>query len=107
MHDETYARIQANPNFQDLVSRRDRFAWTLSAIMLGLGGRPLSLVSRQARAACGLPFSMPCFYLAGSGKQHREPRSECDHQHEAHGLQVHYRPSGRFFVGGQGTRGRA
>ena len=36
MHDETYARIQANPHFQDLVSKRDRFAWTLSAIMLSL-----------------------------------------------------------------------
>ncbi len=36
MHDETYARIQANPHFQYLVSKRDRFAWTLSAIMLSL-----------------------------------------------------------------------
>ncbi|HEY1028796.1 MAG TPA: DUF485 domain-containing protein [Pseudomonas sp.] len=36
MHDDTYARIQANPHFKDLVARRDRFAWTLSAIMLGL-----------------------------------------------------------------------
>lgn len=36
MHDDSYARIQANPHFKDLVARRDRFAWILSAIMLGL-----------------------------------------------------------------------
>lgn len=36
MHDETYARIQENPHFKQLVAKRDRFAWILSAIMLGL-----------------------------------------------------------------------
>lgn len=36
MHDDSYARIQANPRFKELVDTRDRFAWTLSAIMLGL-----------------------------------------------------------------------
>jgi uncharacterized membrane protein (DUF485 family) len=36
MHDDSYARIQANPRFQALVAKRERFAWTLSAIMLGL-----------------------------------------------------------------------
>lgn len=36
MHDDTYVRIQANPRFQELVAKRERFAWTLSAIMLGL-----------------------------------------------------------------------
>ena len=36
MHDKTYALIQDNPRFKELVSRRDRFAWLLSAIMLGL-----------------------------------------------------------------------
>lgn len=36
MHDDSYARIQANPRFQELVAKRERFAWTLSAIMLGL-----------------------------------------------------------------------
>ncbi|WAJ37043.1 DUF485 domain-containing protein [Pseudomonas sp. GOM7] len=36
MHDDSYARIQANPHFKNLVAKRDRFAWTLSAIMLGL-----------------------------------------------------------------------
>ncbi|MGQ7815229.1 DUF485 domain-containing protein [Metapseudomonas furukawaii] len=36
MNDSTYRRIQESPRFQELVSKRDRFAWTLSAIMLGL-----------------------------------------------------------------------
>lgn len=36
MHDETYVRIQENPHFKQLVAKRDRFAWILSAIMLGL-----------------------------------------------------------------------
>lgn len=36
MHDDSYAQIQANPRFQELVAKRERFAWTLSAIMLGL-----------------------------------------------------------------------
>ena len=36
MHDDTYARIQSNAHFQNLVARRSSFAWWLSAIMLGL-----------------------------------------------------------------------
>lgn len=36
MHDDSYAQIQANPRFQELVAKRGRFAWSLSAIMLGL-----------------------------------------------------------------------
>ncbi|QEY61650.1 DUF485 domain-containing protein [Metapseudomonas lalkuanensis] len=36
MNDSTYQRIQENPRFQELVSKRERFAWILSAIMLGL-----------------------------------------------------------------------
>ena len=36
MHDQTYALIQKNPRFQELVSKRDRFAWGLSAVVLGL-----------------------------------------------------------------------
>ncbi|MFC5697293.1 DUF485 domain-containing protein [Pseudomonas sp. GCM10022186] len=36
MNDSTYKRIQENPRFQELVSKRERFAWILSAIMLGL-----------------------------------------------------------------------
>lgn len=29
-----YARIRSNPKFRELVERRNRFAWTLSVIML-------------------------------------------------------------------------
>ena len=36
MNDSTYRRIEASPRFQELVAKRGRFAWTLSAIMLGL-----------------------------------------------------------------------
>lgn len=36
MHDKTYELIQNSPQFVSLVRKRERFAWTLSAIMLGL-----------------------------------------------------------------------
>ncbi|MBT8767506.1 DUF485 domain-containing protein [Pseudomonas boanensis] len=36
MNDSIYQRIHDNPRFQELVSKRERFAWILSAIMLGL-----------------------------------------------------------------------
>ncbi|WP_068827945.1 DUF485 domain-containing protein [Pseudomonas sp. BMS12] len=36
MNDSVYKRIEENPRFQELVAKRDRFAWSLSAIMLGL-----------------------------------------------------------------------
>lgn len=36
MNDSIYKRIEQNPRFQELVARRDRFAWTLSAVMLAL-----------------------------------------------------------------------
>lgn len=36
MHDHTYTLIQNNPRFQELVVRRGRFAWLLSAIVLGM-----------------------------------------------------------------------
>ena len=31
-----YERMRANPKFQELVSRRSRFAWTLAAIVLSM-----------------------------------------------------------------------
>jgi cation/acetate symporter len=34
MSSETYERIRSNPKFQELVSRRSRLAWTLSAFVL-------------------------------------------------------------------------
>ncbi|TXH97627.1 MAG: DUF485 domain-containing protein [Pseudomonas sp.] len=36
MNDSVYKRIEQSPRFKELVAKRDRFAWTLSAIMLGL-----------------------------------------------------------------------
>ena len=36
MNDSIYISIQNSPLFKELVSKRERFAWILSAIMLGL-----------------------------------------------------------------------
>lgn len=36
MNDSIYERILENPKFHELVATRSRFAWLLSAIMLGL-----------------------------------------------------------------------
>jgi uncharacterized membrane protein (DUF485 family) len=36
MNDSVYQRILENPNFHELVAKRSRFAWLLSAVMLGL-----------------------------------------------------------------------
>ncbi|GGJ97904.1 DUF485 domain-containing protein [Pseudomonas matsuisoli] len=33
---DVYSQIQENPRFQELVAKRERFAWILSALMLGL-----------------------------------------------------------------------
>lgn len=34
--DGIYKRIEQSPRFRELVTRRERFAWLLSSIMLGL-----------------------------------------------------------------------
>lgn len=36
MNDSIYRQIEQSPRFRELVSKRERFAWILSAIMLGL-----------------------------------------------------------------------
>lgn len=36
MNDSIYLSIQNSPRFKELVSKREKFAWILSAIMLGL-----------------------------------------------------------------------
>ena len=36
MEQQPYLRIQQDPNFQELVAKRQRFAWSLSILMLGL-----------------------------------------------------------------------
>ena len=36
MNDSIYLSIQNSPLFKELVRKRERFAWTLSAVMIGL-----------------------------------------------------------------------
>jgi cation/acetate symporter len=36
MSSEMYERMRGNPKFQELVSKRGRYAWTLSAVVLTL-----------------------------------------------------------------------
>lgn len=36
MSSQTYARIRENPKFKELVSKRERLAWTLTGILLVL-----------------------------------------------------------------------
>lgn len=36
MSSEMYARIRKNPKFQELVSKRERLAWTLTGVVLVL-----------------------------------------------------------------------
>lgn len=36
MHNEIYERVSKHPKFAELVSKRKRFAWTLSAVMLAV-----------------------------------------------------------------------
>lgn len=36
MSSEVYERIRSNPKFDELVTKRSRFAWMLTAIVLGL-----------------------------------------------------------------------
>ena len=33
---DVYSQLQENPRFQELVAKRERFAWILSALMLGM-----------------------------------------------------------------------
>ena len=45
MNDSVYKRIEQSPRFKELVAKRDRFAWILSAIMLGLYVAVLLLIA--------------------------------------------------------------
>lgn len=36
MNDSIYRRIEQSPHFKELVAKREKFAWILSAIMLGI-----------------------------------------------------------------------
>ena len=70
MSSAMYERMRANPKFQDLVSQRRRFAWTLSIIVLTMFyGFVLTVAFSPATIAkhsslvrsgtCGLRNSIP------------------------------------------------
>ena len=49
-HTQRYAQIRSNPRFQELVRRRSRLAWSLTAAVLGGVGGTL----RQLRGLAGV-----------------------------------------------------
>ena len=66
MNDSIYLSIQNSPRFKELVSKRERFAWILSAIMLGLYAafEPLAGYSlTEATFRWGALRIVPCFAL--------------------------------------------
>lgn len=80
MEQQPYLRIQQDPNFQALVAKRQRFAWTLSILMLGLYlafilliafapgwlGTPLSEGSSVTRGIpVGIGLILSAFVLTG------------------------------------------
>ncbi|HDX8617293.1 TPA: DUF485 domain-containing protein [Aeromonas dhakensis] len=80
MEQQPYLRIQQDPNFQTLVAKRQRFAWTLSILMLGLYlafilliafapgwlGTPLSEGSSVTRGIpVGIGLILSAFVLTG------------------------------------------
>lgn len=56
MNDSIYLAIQNNPRFKELVAKRERFAWILSAIMLGLYAAFILLIAYGPRLL-GTPLS--------------------------------------------------
>lgn len=66
MNDAIYRRIEESPRFKDLVARRERFAWRLSAVMLGLYFSYILLIAfaphslgRQISAGSSVTWGMP------------------------------------------------
>ncbi len=53
MNDSIYLSIQNSPRFKELVSKRERFAWILSAIMLGLYSGFILLIAYGPHSAGG------------------------------------------------------
>ena len=47
MNDSIYISIQNSPRFKELVKKRERFAWILSAIMLGLYAAFILLIANK------------------------------------------------------------
>jgi uncharacterized membrane protein (DUF485 family) len=56
MNDITYRRIEQHPQFKELVAKRERFAWLLSIIMLGLYSAFILLIA-FAPQVLGTPLS--------------------------------------------------
>ena len=56
MSSAMYERMRANPKFQELVSRRGRFAWTLACIVLAMFYGFVMVVAFNP-AALGQPVS--------------------------------------------------
>ena len=54
MNDSIYLSIQNSPRFKELVRKRERFAWILSAIMLGLYD-PLHSIGSGVEPSCSCP----------------------------------------------------
>ena len=76
MSSTVYARIRSNPQFTEMVRRREGFAWKLSAIVfivfygfvMAVAFAPDLIALRPFRAAISLSASLPvCFSSSFSG----------------------------------------
>ena len=65
MNDSIYLSIQNSPRFKELVRKRERFAWILSAIMLGLYSAFILLIAYGPQVLLG-PRSAPVPRLPGA-----------------------------------------
>jgi uncharacterized membrane protein (DUF485 family) len=64
MSSAIYGRIRANPKFQELVTKRGRFAWTLAAIVL-TAFYGFVLVVAFAPASLGRPIAEGSMWTVG------------------------------------------
>ena len=64
MNDSIYQRIDTNPRFKELVAKRERFAWILSSIMLGLYVIFILLIAFQPQLL-GVGLILAAFILTG------------------------------------------
>jgi len=64
MSSAVYARIRQNPKFQELVARRSRYSWTLSAIVVAIFYGFVMLVAFNP-SAVGAPLSEGSMWTVG------------------------------------------
>ncbi|SPF19714.1 putative membrane protein [Pseudomonas syringae group genomosp. 3] len=69
MNDSIYLSIQNSPRFKELVSKRERFAWILSAIMLGLYAAFILLIAYGPH------------YLGNADRRRADPFCVCVDRH--------------------------